>query len=59
MGNAQRIEALTASAYAMAELAIMDLAIRATPAGSEALGFSLLMRCETLRYLERIGLGLL
>jgi MFS family permease len=41
--NAQRIEAFNGFCYAAAELSIMDLAIRATPAGSEAFGFSLLM----------------
>jgi hypothetical protein len=29
--------------YTLAELALMDLAVRATPAGSEGLGFSLIM----------------
>ncbi len=37
------IEALNGFAYALAELAIMDLAIRATPEGCEGLGFSLMM----------------
>jgi hypothetical protein len=41
--NAEKIEALNGFCYALAELAIMDLAIRATPTGSEAFGFSLLM----------------
>jgi Major Facilitator Superfamily len=41
--NAQKIEAFNGFCYALAELAIMDLAIRATPTGSEAFGFSLLM----------------
>jgi MFS family permease len=43
IGNAQRIEAFNGFCFACAELAIMDLAIRATPTGSEAFGFSLLM----------------
>jgi MFS family permease len=43
VGNAQKIEAFNGFCFAGAELAIMDLAIRATPAGSEAFGFSLLM----------------
>jgi hypothetical protein len=41
--NAQKIEAFNGFCFAAAELSIMDLAIRATPAGSEAFGFSLLM----------------
>jgi hypothetical protein len=43
VGNAQKIEAFNGFCFAGAELAIMDLAIRATPPGSEAFGFSLLM----------------
>jgi hypothetical protein len=43
VGNAQKIEAFNGFCFAGAELAIMDLAIRATPRGSEAFGFSLLM----------------
>ncbi len=34
--------------YTLAELALMDLAIRATPAGSEGLGFSLMMSVRNL-----------
>jgi Major Facilitator Superfamily len=41
--NAQKIEAFNGFCYALAELAIMDLAIRATPTGSEAFGLALLM----------------
>jgi Major Facilitator Superfamily len=41
--NAQMIEGFNGFGYALAELAIMDLAIRATPLGSEGLGFSLMM----------------
>jgi hypothetical protein len=41
--NAQMIEGFNGFGYALAELAIVDLAIRATPAGSEGLGFSLMM----------------
>jgi predicted MFS family arabinose efflux permease len=37
------IEGLNGFAYALAELAIMDLSIRATPKGCEGLGFSLMM----------------
>ncbi len=43
VGNARKIEGFNGFCYALAELAIMDLAIRATPAGCEALGFSVLM----------------
>jgi hypothetical protein len=43
LGNARRIEGFNGFSYALAELAIMDLAIRATPPGSEGFGFSLLM----------------
>jgi len=43
LGNATKIEAFNGFCYAMAELSLMDLAIRATPSGSEAFGFSLLM----------------
>jgi hypothetical protein len=43
IGNAQKIEGFNGFCYAIAELSIMDLAVRATPAGSEAFAFSLLM----------------
>jgi Na+/melibiose symporter-like transporter len=46
--NAQKIEAFNGFCYAAAELSIMDLAIRATPTGSEAFGFSLLMSVRNL-----------
>lgn len=42
-GNAQRIEGFNGFGFALAELAIMDLAIRATPRGSEGFAFSLMM----------------
>ncbi len=42
-GRAQVIEGWNGFGYALAELALMDLAIRATPAGSEGLGFSLMI----------------
>ena len=41
--RAQGIEGLNGVGYTLAELALMDLAVRATPAGSEGLGFSLMM----------------
>jgi hypothetical protein len=34
--------------YTLAELALMDLAVRATPAGSEGLGFSLMVSVRNL-----------
>jgi predicted MFS family arabinose efflux permease len=43
IGSAQKVEAFNGFCYSIAELAILDLAIRATPSGSEAFGFSLLM----------------
>jgi predicted MFS family arabinose efflux permease len=41
--HAQIIEAIYGFGYALGEIAVMHLAVRATPAGSEALGFSVLM----------------
>jgi hypothetical protein len=46
--NAQVIEGLNGFGYTLAELALMDLAVRATPAGSEGLGFSLMMSVRNL-----------
>ena len=43
VGNARVIEGFNGFGYTLAELALMDLAVRATPAGSEGLGFSLMM----------------
>jgi len=40
---ARLIECFNGFGYTMAEVALMHLCVRATPAGSEALGFSLLM----------------
>jgi len=40
---ARLIDGLNGAAYALAECTLMDLAIRATPKGSEGLGFSLMM----------------
>jgi hypothetical protein len=42
------IDGINGFAYTLAELALMDLAIRATPAGSEGLGFSLMMSVRNL-----------
>jgi hypothetical protein len=46
--NAQLIDGINGFGYTLAELALMDLAIRATPAGSEGLGFSLMMSVRNL-----------
>ena len=46
--RAQIIDGLNGFAYTLAELALMDLAVRATPAGSEGLGFSLMVSVRNL-----------
>jgi len=43
VSRAQAVESFNGFGYTLAELALMDLAVRATPAGSEGLGFSLAM----------------
>ena len=43
VGNARIIESLNGFGYTAAEVVLMDLAVRSTPKGSEALGFSLMM----------------
>jgi len=43
VGRAQVIEGFNGFGFTLAEVAMMDLAVRATPAGSEGLGFSLMM----------------
>ena len=48
VGRAQFIEGLNGFGYTLAELALMDLAVRATPAGSEGLGFSLMVSVRNL-----------
>ena len=48
VSRAQAIEGINGFGYTLAELALMDLAIRATPAGSEGLGFSLMMSVRNL-----------
>src|SRR5271169_6976328 len=48
MGRAEAIEGLNGFGYTLAELALMDLAVRATPAGSEGLGFSLMVSVRNL-----------
>jgi BT1 family len=47
-GRAQAIEGLNGFGYTLAELALMDLAVRSTPAGSEGLGFSLMVSVRNL-----------
>lgn len=46
--NAQLVETFNGFGYSLAELALMDLAVRATPAGSEGMGFSLMMSVRNL-----------
>jgi MFS family permease len=46
--RAQLIDGFNGFGYTLAELVLMDLAIRATPAGSEGLGFSLMMSVRNL-----------
>ena len=41
--RAQFIDGLNGFGYTLAELALLDLAVRATPAGSEGLGFALMV----------------
>jgi predicted MFS family arabinose efflux permease len=48
LGRAQAVEGLNGFGYTLAELALMDLAIRATPAGSEGLGFSIMISVRNL-----------
>jgi hypothetical protein len=43
MGHARIIESFNGFGYTLAEVAMMDLAVRSTPRGSEGLGFSLMM----------------
>ena len=47
-GRAQAIEGLNGFGYTLAELALMDLAVRSTPAGCEGLGFSLMVSVRNL-----------
>jgi len=43
VGAARLIESFNGFGYTLAEVAMMDLAVRSTPSGSEGLGFSLMM----------------
>ena len=46
--NAQIVEGFNGFGFTLAELALMDLAVRATPKGSEGLGFALMMAVRNL-----------
>lgn len=46
--HAQAIEAVNGAGTALGEIVVMHLAVRATPAGSEALGFAVLMAVRNL-----------
>jgi Major Facilitator Superfamily len=46
--NARIVEGFNGFGFSLAELALMDLAIRATPRGSEGLGFSLMMSVRNI-----------
>jgi hypothetical protein len=48
LGRAQAIEGLNGFGYTLAELALMDLAVRSTPTGSEGLGFSIMISVRNL-----------
>ncbi len=43
IARAQWVESFNGFSYTLAEVALMDLAVRATPSGSEGLGFSLMV----------------
>jgi hypothetical protein len=43
IGRAEFVESFNGFGYTLAEVAMMDLAVRATPSGSEGMGFSLMM----------------
>ena len=47
-GRAVMIESFYGFGYTLAEVALMDLAVRATPKGSEGLGFSLMLSVRNL-----------
>ncbi|MDE3105803.1 MAG: MFS transporter [Acidobacteriota bacterium] len=46
--HARVIDSVNGFAYTLCEVALMDLAVRSTPAGSEGLGFSLMMSVRNL-----------
>jgi len=55
--NAQAIKGFNGFGYTLAELALMDLAVRATPNGSEGLGFSLMMSVRNLALFDTDWFG--
>ncbi|HEY5106437.1 MAG TPA: MFS transporter [Caulobacteraceae bacterium] len=57
VGNARVIEGLNGFGFTLAELALMDLAVRATPFGSEGLGFSLMISVRNLALFGTDWLG--
>lgn len=48
VSRARAIESFNGFGYTLAEIAMMDLAVRANPTGSEGLGFSLMMSVRNL-----------
>jgi len=48
VGRARAIESFYGFGFTLADIALMHLAVRATPAGSEGLGFSLMMSVRNL-----------
>jgi predicted MFS family arabinose efflux permease len=55
--NARIVTALDGWGYTLAELALMDLAVRATPPGSEGLGYSLMISVRNLALFGTDWLG--
>jgi hypothetical protein len=55
--EARIVEGVNAFGFSLAELALMDLAVRATPPGSEGLGFSLMMSVRNLALFGTDWLG--
>lgn len=57
VGAAQVIETVNGFGFSLAELALIDLAVRATPAGSEGLGYSLMLSVRNVALLGTDWLG--
>ena len=57
VAHAEVIEGLNGFTGALAEVALMDLAVRATPVGSEGLGFSLMVSVRNLALFGTDALG--
>jgi MFS family permease len=55
--RARVIDSFNGFCYTLAEVAMMDLAVRATPTGSEGLGFSLMMSVRNLTLLGSDWIG--